>query len=347
MNINITNKYEENSKIYKSIWLKKRKLLIVLFFIFLIPGIFYYLFSYSSPKSRKQRNDLANDVLKISLSETLNGINSFDSNIDLNFVNSYAKIGLYRSVSDFSKDSENICKSIYEQLEKDNLLEAFSSVMNASYHSNTISRKAIINCNATIKLKVNLKEFYGYSFSYYVIEVRREKTKDGYKNSTYTYNIFTGTYITSDFYEINYEGSIFIEDKSLKIKAHNKYSNMRKPNYEIVTKEFTDNFNIAVQKDDGVALNYLFQPRIVAQLLDFKKQTNPFAISNIENSITFLFRTERAKKDLAFNIEKINKFFKNKETAFNMLEKENAYLKNIYDIIFYLDDNSFIKKIGT
>lgn len=204
--------------------------------------------------------------------------------------------------------------------------------------------KAIINCNAIIKLKVNSKEFYWYSFSYYVIEVRKEKTKDGYKESTYTYNIFTGTYITSDFYEINYEGSIFIEDKSLKIKSHTKYSNMRRPKYEIVTKEFTDNFNIAIQKDDGVALNYLFQPRIVVQLLDFKKQANPFAISIIDNSITFLFRTERAKKDLAFNIEKINKFFKNQETAFNMLEKENAYLKNIYDIIFYLDDNSFIKK---
>lgn len=79
---------------------------------------------------------------------------------------------------------------------------------------------------------------------------------------------------------------------------------MRKPKYEIVTKEFTDSFNIAVQKDDGVALNYLFQPRIVAQLLDFKKQANPFATSNIDNSITFLFRKERAKKNLAFNIRR-------------------------------------------
>lgn len=94
--------------------IKKRKLMIILFFISLIPGIFYYLFSYSSPKSRKQRNDLANDVLKLSLSEKLNNIKSFDSNIDLNFVNSYAKIGLYRSASDFSKDSESICPSIYE-----------------------------------------------------------------------------------------------------------------------------------------------------------------------------------------------------------------------------------------
>lgn len=88
--------------------------MIILFFIFLIPGIFYYLFSYSSPNSRKQRNDLANDVLKLSLSETLNSINFFDSNIDLNFVSSYAKIGLYRSVSVFSNDSESICQYIYE-----------------------------------------------------------------------------------------------------------------------------------------------------------------------------------------------------------------------------------------
>lgn len=345
MNNIIKDTYTKNRNTYNQIWKKKKKINIILFFFFLIPGIIYYFAVYSTKEAIKKRSDLANEVLKLSLNSKIEEIESYNSKFDISFIKSIATIGVYRSGSDFSKDTNNICQQIYNQIEKNNLIDGFWSRKDTRLSSDTISSKVIIQANALIDITINSINFKGYSFSYYLKEVRREKTKDGYKDSTHTYNIFTGTYITSSDYEINYEGQIFIEDKDFKLRIHRKYNNIKKPKYDIVTKEFKDNFNIAVSNDDGVALNNLFQPRIVAKLIDYKNDYSPFAISNLSNDTTFLFRTKGAGNDYAFNIEKISKFFKDEDIAMKLIANEINYLESIYEIINYLQDNYFLKKI--
>lgn len=370
--------YQKAREEYQQFWGKKFKLMIILFCLFLLPGILYYFFSWNSYENKTKREILANRFLidsfqyikSHSTNDSLKNVDvkyiyeppssislplTFSSNFLETLTNGFG--GLFTNVifnqigKSFDRQT-TYQKQLINNLINTNLFGYLTAIRLSTLRlaaGTLVSRKLHIDSNCSLQIKINNQSYYIFNLKTWVVEVRKKVVNINKKNqviyTTTKINTFNGATVFSDSF-FNYPANIYIKNKDIKNKYDETvggYLNIKKLQYSLAFDEFDKQIEILTNKEDGVALRRLFQPRTLNLLYDSLKLSPEFIINSLNGrGIGMLFRSwHKNEHTKTFSIDKAHKFMTNEEYAQQEINKNVSFLLSMTNFISIFEQQMF------
>jgi hypothetical protein len=368
--------YFKNQKQYNEIWGKKRKLLFILW-IFIIPGIIYSLIYFSSA-NKFARNKLANEVLVAAANSISTSTpDSFLNSVKLNYypTNKFSVSPFYLGIASdqYASASKKFKTGQYSFSDNSkSMVGMLSRSQVAPYLIGTkksfwtffakigflVYRRITISHNLSISFKIGEVEYSGTNLKVNNFELRRipfffysgKNSKKAIVLYVYKWtsrNSFNGIFLTSNT-TLDYKGDILIKERKFHTIRDIWLSHpFKKLKYQLGSETFTKVFDVKVNTEDGVGLRKLFQPRIMMNLNDVGEYIPPFVMTSLASSNSTSIAVESSKGsgfDRGLFIDSPSKFFKNKDFGYKLLSKELNKLVAICKILSNFNDNEKIIK---
>lgn len=369
--------YEEAKQEFYDSWKTPRLIYIILLCLFIIPGVIWGWLIYNTKYAKEERMKMANAVIY----KSINKIDRVDDKIET--VNAHSvtqhqedivQLPMTKTQAILKKfafmdpavrsatwngwlnpNSARTAPIVAQQLETFDLMQEISGrrdgvVGLAAKHLNSgklMDRKAAVYTNAvaTVKLtsglvlqianaKLRVKETYRV----------RDKNTNTYKNELKVLTLWSGLVVNTTL-KGTYPYSFKVISKDFSTTRDKAYPKSLAPiEYELESVDFTDGFDLLVEKEDPVKLRKQFSINNLAHFVNLQLDSAPMVASSTPDGVAFAFDTiTQQRNDMPLNIEKPWKFFRKEEYAKEVLNQEFTVLLNIIKSIAGLEKDKFFK----